>query len=107
MIISKFSQEGLKDILVNRYFLKYDFYVMTCEICEKVRDFVFDKKDVMDTLIYFSDLDINEYNEEKDIYNCHRKLENQKEINKKKKEAEFTLLGIKWDIANIIWKDKI
>jgi len=87
-------KEGLKDILINRYFLKYDFYVMTCEICEKVRDFVFDKKDVMDTLIYFSDLDINEYNEEKDIYNCHRKLENQKEINKFKDKIEQYMINL-------------
>ena len=73
-------REALKDIDVNRYFLKYDFYVMTCEICEKVRDFIFDKKDIMETLTYFSELDINDYNEEEDLYNCHKKIETQKEI---------------------------
>ena len=87
-------KEGLKDVDINRYFLKYDFYVMTCEICENVRDFVFDQKDVMDSLIYFSELNINDYNEEKDIYNCHRKLENQKEINKFKDKIEQYMINL-------------
>ena len=87
-------KEGLKNVDVNSFFLKYDFYVMTCQICEKIRDFTFDEKDVMDTLIYFSEFDINEYNEEKDNYNCHNKLENQKVINKFKDKIEQNMINL-------------
>ena len=81
-------KEGMKDIEVNRFFFKYDFYVMTCEICEKVKDFIFEQKDIMDTLLYFSELDLNDYNEENDPFNCHRKIEGEKNIQKFKEKIE-------------------
>ena len=87
-------KEGLKDIEVNRYFLKYDFNVMTCEICEKVRDFIFDKKDVMDCLLYFSELDINDFNSEDDPYNCHRKVESEKEVKNFQNKIEKYMINL-------------
>ena len=87
-------KEGLKDIEVNRYFLKYDFNVMTCEICEKVRDFIFDKKDVMDCLLYFSELDINDFNSEDDPYNCHRKVESEKDVIKFQNKIEKYMINL-------------
>ena len=87
-------KEGLKDIEVNRYFLKYDFNVMTCEICEKVRDFIFDKKDVMDCLLYFSELDINDFNSEDDPYNCHRKVESEKDVKNFRNKIEKYMINL-------------
>ena len=87
-------KEGLKDIEVNRYFLKYDFNVMTCEICEKVRDFIFDKKDVMDCLLYFSELDINDFNSEDDPYNCHRKVESEKDVKNFQNKIEKYMINL-------------
>ena len=87
-------KEGLKDIEVNRYFLKYDFNVMTCEICEKVRDFIFDKKDVMDCLLYFSELDINDFNSEDDPYNCHRKVESEKDVKNFQNKIEKYMVNL-------------
>ena len=87
-------KEGLKDVEINRYFLKYDFYVMLCLICEKDKDFAFDQKDILDALTYFSELDINQFNEEEDTYNCHRKVENKKEKEKFRNKIEQHMINL-------------
>ena len=87
-------KDSLKDVDINKYFLKYDFYVMTCEISTKVRDFIFERKDVIDALIYFSELDLADYHDEKDPYNCHRKVEGEKEIKKFKEKIEKYMINL-------------
>ena len=86
------SDYTLQDIA--KYFLKYDFYVMTCEISTKVRDFIFERKDVIDALIYFSELDLADYHDKKDPYNCHRKVEGEKEIKKFKEKIEKYMINL-------------
>ena len=100
-------KDSLKVIDVNRYFLKYDFYVLTCKISQKVRDFVFEIKDIKDTLLYFSEFDLTDYNEEKDLYNCHRKIKEDKEIIKFKEKIEKYMLNLLEYLKsyNILTKD--
>ena len=87
-------KDSFKYIDVNRYFLRYDFYVLTCEICQKVRDFLFEIKDIRDALIYFSEFDLADYNEEKDLYNCHRKIKGDKDIEKFKEKIEKYMVNL-------------
>ena len=81
-------KESLKDIEVNKYFLKYDFCAMVCLICEKDKEFIFENQDIKDALSYFSELDINDFNDEEDAYNCHRKANGEKEKEKFKNKIE-------------------
>ena len=87
-------KDSLNNVDMNRYFLKYDFYVMTCEICQKVRDFIFEIKDIKNSLNYFSSFDLEDYKEEKDPYNCHRKIEGDKEIKKFKEKIEKYMINL-------------
>ena len=87
-------KDSLKYIDVNRYFLRYDFYVMTCEICEKIRDFIFEIKDIKNALNFFSGFDLNDYKEEKDNYNCHRKIEGDKEIKIFREKIEKYMINL-------------
>ena len=92
--VYKKIKEGIKFVEVNRYFMKFDFYVMTCQICEKVRNFVFEQKDVTETLTYFSELDIKDFNEEEDLYNCHKKAETDKDINNFKNMIQQNMINL-------------
>ena len=87
-------KDNLKYVELNRFFLKYDFYVMTCQICEKIKDFEFEEKNVMDALIYFSELDVSDFNTENDEYNCHKKVETDKEIKDFKDKIEKYMIGL-------------
>ena len=81
-----------KNVILNSYYIKYDFYIMTGEISSKSNNLFFDKDEIMDALLYFGDSDVDALDGEKDPYNCHRKLTTEKEkINYYKKIEEYMM----------------
>lgn len=69
----------LKNVILNSFYVKYDFYIMTGEICSKSNNLYFDKDVIMDVMLFFCDFDVEGLDGEKDPFNCHRKLTTDKE----------------------------
>ena len=86
-------RNGVKDIVLNKFYVQYDFYIMTCEICSKNSNFFFDKSAVMDVLLFFSEFLVENF-PDNDPYNCHRKLETNKEIKQYYNKVEKYMLAL-------------
>ena len=80
------------ETMPNNYYAKYDFYLMTCEICSKKSDFYFDKKKIMEVLKFFIDFNLQDFLDKQDTYNCHRKLKTEKEKEKYYKKNEENIM---------------
>ena len=72
-------RNGVKDSVLNKFYIKYDFYLMICEICSKDSSLLFDKSLIIEVLLFFAEFYIEDL-PKNDPYNCHRKLESKKEI---------------------------
>ena len=72
-------RNGVKECVLNTFYINYDFYTMTCELCAHNNNLNFDKEAIMDVLLFFGDFYVNNF-PENDPFNCHRKLESKKEI---------------------------
>jgi len=68
-----------KNVILNSFYVKYDFYIMTGEISSKSNNLFFEKDAIMDVVLFFCDFDVEALDGEKDPYNCHRKLTTEKE----------------------------
>ena len=84
------------DCDVNKFYIDYDFYIMTCELCSNNNNLNFDKSAIMDTLLFFSDFYIEDFsnNSNNDPYNCHRKIESKKEIKRYYNKLEEYMLNL-------------
>ena len=78
---------------VNKFYIDYDFYIMTCEILSNNNNLNFDKSAIMDTLLFFSDFYIEDLSHN-DPFNCHRKIESKKEIKKYYNKLEEYMLNL-------------
>ena len=85
------SDKSKKDIY---FYSKYDFYLMTCEICSKNNNFYFDKKNIMKILEFFAKFQLDFFDEKEDRFNCHRKLKTKKEIENYYKKNEQNILTL-------------
>ena len=72
-------RSGVKECVLNTYYINYDFYTMTCELCKHNNNLNFDKNAIADTLLFFGDFYIDDL-PENDPYNCHRKIGSKSEI---------------------------
>ena len=86
-------RNGVKDVILNSFYIQYDFYLMTCEICSKNNFLFFDKTALMDTLLFIVELNIEKLPKD-DPYNCHRKLETKKEIRNFYKKLEEYMMNL-------------
>ena len=84
----------LKDVILNIFYVKYDFYIMTSEICLKSHNLFFDKEAIMEVLLFFADFKVEKFDEVEDPFNCHRKIKKEKEIKKYYKKIEEYMMNL-------------
>ena len=85
-------RNGIKDCVLNKFFIKYDFYLMICEICSKDSSLLFDKSLILEILLFLAEFYIEDL-PKNDPYNCHRKLESKKEIRQYYKKIEEYMMN--------------
>ena len=91
--IFKTLNDGVKDAILNNFYIHYDFYLMISEIFSQNKDISFDKAVLMDVLKFFSGLNVEDLPKD-ELYNCHRKLETRREIRNYNKKMEEYMMNI-------------
>ena len=92
-IVDKIQEEA-EDLISNNFYIKYDFYIMICEICSKAKIFSYKNELIEDIVMFLINFDINIFSEKDDKFNCHRKIENEEDKKKLYEKFECYLVNL-------------